>query len=174
MPDSSCLRGWLISELWMHEPHDRARFVGVGRRSAVLVAVGSTSCVLLAPLLSACSDPNAPDPSSAAFTGPLTNDLIVTAKTDCTGARIEAGDTVRLSGSDYAPDSLVVLRWTDENTQQTGVWPSVSTNQNGDFTASVKIGRNMAAPGESLLINSEGSSPSGLLVLKAELDVVSC
>jgi hypothetical protein len=140
----------------------------------VKVAVGSISCVLLVSALTACSDPNAPDPTSEAFTGPLTNDLIVKANTDCSGGRIAAGDSVRVSGTDYLPKSLVVLRWTDENTQETGVWPTVSTDDKGDFAATLKVGRGMASPGETLLINSEGSSPSGILVLEAQLDVASC
>ena len=136
----------------------------------VLVAVGSISFALLA----GCNDATAPDPNAEAFTGPLSTDLLVDASTQCGSGQVGFGDKVKITGFDYLPGSVVKLRWTDLNSDQTRALSSVTADKTGDFTASVKIMRLMAQPGDTLRINSEGSSESGILVLKTDLLVENC
>jgi hypothetical protein len=124
---------------------------------------------------SGCTDSNAPDPTSEAFTGPLSTDLIVASSSkNCPNNRVGIGDTLRISGFDYMPDSVVDLRWTVVGPGDTGTWDSVTANSDGDFTAHVKITRDVASPGDELVINSRGSSESGILVLQAKVGVGGC
>jgi hypothetical protein len=114
------------------------------------------------------------DTSSEAFTGPLSNDLIVAAATECSPGRIGIGDTVRVSGFDYIPDTVVTLRWIVETRDETGTWDSVQADDNGLFTAPLKISREMAKPGDILDIQAEGQGETGIMVLAAELEVGDC
>jgi hypothetical protein len=136
----------------------------------VLVAVGSISFALLA----GCNDSTGADPNSEAFKGPLTTELLVKPDTSCPGGEIGFGDTVRVTGFDYLPDSIVDLRWTDLNSNDTSSLDSVTATKNGDFTTEVKIFRGMAQPGDTLRISSQGSSETGILVLKTDLLVENC
>ena len=137
-------------------------------RIAVVGAVGLVSVVL-----GGCADGGRAE-NSEAFTGPLSNDLIVSASTDCQDGRIEPGDTVRISGFDYLPDSAVTLRWTVPNDNSTGTWDPVTADQDGDFTTSLKVGRSMVRVGDTVVINSEGTGQTGLMVLRAVLEVGTC
>ena len=149
----------------------RVKFRFVGNRTVFLVAVGSFSLALLA----GCNDDTAPDPNDEAFKAPLSTDLIVEADTSCTGnGAVSYGDTVKISGFDYLPDSVVDLRWTDLNTDDTSALDSVAADKHGDFTTTVKIVRPMGKVGDRLRINSQGSSESGILVLKADLNLANC
>ncbi|HEX5016062.1 MAG TPA: hypothetical protein VFX15_00575 [Actinomycetes bacterium] len=138
-------------------------------RPAVLAA----SAIALG-ILSGCNN-GAPNQNSEAFTGPLSNDLIVdTGDTECPTGRIGPGDTVEISGFDYLPESLVELRWTVPSENTTGTWPPVTADEDGDFSASLKIGRAIASPGDEVLINSEGTGQTGLMVLSTHLEVSAC
>lgn len=139
-------------------------------RWAASVAAGSLSLAALA----GCSDPYAPDPTSEAFTGPLSNDLIVSASTDCGNGRIGAGDTVRASGFDYVSDTVVALRWSVPSNQATGTWASITADDDGEFTAPLVITRAMGEPGDTLTISSEGAGESGVMVLAADLEIGDC
>ena len=136
----------------------------------VLVAAGSISFALLA----GCNDNTTPDPNSEAFNGPLTTDLLVKPDTQCPGGEIGFGDTVRVTGFDYLPKSVVDLRWSDLNTDATSALNSVTADTKGNFTTEVRIVHRMARPGDTLRISSEGSSASGILVLKSDLLVENC
>ena len=108
---------------WMRDGAVRVKFRFVGNRTVFLVAVGSFSLALLA----GCNDDTAPDPNDEAFKAPLSTDLIVEADTSCTGnGAVSYGDTVKISGFDYLPDSVVDLRWTDLNTDDTSALDSVA------------------------------------------------
>ncbi|MFL6071364.1 MAG: hypothetical protein ACJ73J_11045 [Actinomycetes bacterium] len=143
----------------------------MGNRAVLLVAVGSFSLALLA----GCNDETAPDPNAAAFKGPSSTDLTVAADTSCTGnGAISYGDTVEVSGSNYLPDSVVDLRWTDLNTNDTSALDSVTADKHGDFTTTFTVVRPMGRVGDRLLVDSHGSSESGILVLQAKLNLANC
>ncbi|MFL6179201.1 MAG: hypothetical protein ACJ74E_05035, partial [Actinomycetes bacterium] len=78
------------------------------------------------------------------------------------------------SGSNYLPDSVVDLRWTDLNTNDTSALDSVTANKQGDFATTFTIIRLMGSVGDRLLIDSQGSSESGILVLQARLNLANC
>ncbi len=135
------------------------------------MAVGSFAFALLA----GCSDYTAPNTNSEAFRAPSTNELSVKADTRCTGTgAISYGDTVEISGPDYLPDSVVDVRWTDLNTNVTSALNSVTADNHGKFTTTFKVVRAMGKVGDHLLIDSQGSSESGILVLQAKLNLANC
>ena len=131
--------------------------------------------VSLAVCLAGCSDGTEPDPSSEAFTGPLTTDLIVVrASTECGNGRIGPGDTVRVNGADYVPDAVVTLRWSVASAQATGRFSTVTADEKGEFTEDVRITRDMADPGQMITISSDGSGESGLMTLTSEFEMGDC
>ena len=135
-----------------------------------MLAAAAAACLLL----SSCSALEDRDSSSEAFTGPLSNDLIVAADTECSPGRIGIGDTVRVSGFDYIPDTVVALRWTVATTDETGTWDSVQAEDDGEFTASLKINSQIAKPGDLLVIQAEGQGETGIMILEAQLDIGDC
>lgn len=134
-----------------------------------MLAAAAGACLLLA----SCSALGE-DTSSEAFIGPLSNDLIVAAATECSPGRIGIADTVRVSGFDYIPDTVVSLRWTVATRDETGTWDSVQADDDGEFTAPLKIGGQIAKPGDILAIQAEGQGETGIMVLAAELEVGDC
>ena len=140
-------------------------------RTAGFIAAGSISLALLA----GCAEVSGSETTSEAFTGPLTNDLIVKPPvTDCGNGQIEAGDTVTVSGFDYMPGAVVTLRWTVESENETGTWPSVTADKEGEFTAPLKISRSVGDPGDTIRITSQGAGESGVMMLKADLVMATC
>jgi phosphatidate phosphatase APP1 len=135
-----------------------------------VLAAAAAACLLL----TSCGALDDGDSSSEAFIGPLSNDLIVAADTECSSGRIGVGDTVRVSGFDYLPDSVVTLRWRIATTDETGTWDSVQADDDGEFTALLKVNRQMAKPGEILAVQAEGQGESGIMVLAADLEVGDC
>jgi hypothetical protein len=146
------------------------RFSHVGDRGGVRLAVAG-SCLLL---LTACSNAGEADPTSEAFTGPVSNDLIATPITDCSAGRIEPGDSIRISGFDFRPDAVVELRWTVEARQETGTWPAVTADEDGEFTETLKVAPDTAEVGDRLLITAEGPGEAGLMMLATEVDIADC
>ena len=134
------------------------------------MAAGSVSLTLL----SGCSDGSGPGSDSEAFTGPGNHELITNSSTDCGNGRIGAGDTVRVSGSDYVPDAAITLRWSVASEQATGTWSKVTADEDGGFTAGLKITRSMAKPGDEVTIQSEGSGQTGLMVLSTTFEMGDC
>ena len=141
----------------------------MSRRAAVLVAAGSISLALLA----GC-DSGEPGVNSNAFTGPLTNDLIARASTDCGNGQIGPGDTLTVSGSDYLPDAVITMRWTVLSASETGTWPSVTADQNGRFSVPLKITRPMANPGETITVTSQGPGQTGVTMLSTDVVMGDC
>lgn len=135
-----------------------------------MLAAAAAACLLL----TSCGALEDPDSSSEAFTGPLSNDLIVAASTECSPGRIGIGDTVRVSGFDYLPDAVVAMRWTVATTDETGTWDSVQAEADGEFTASLKINSQIAKPGDLLVIQAEGQGETGIMILEAKLDIGDC
>lgn len=129
--------------------------------------------MLLLVLVSACANAEV-DPSSEAFIGPLSNDLIVTATTDCAHGRIGVGDPLRVSGLDFSPDSVVTLRWVVKTRNDTGTWKSVVADDDGEISVPLRIRRSIAEPGEIVSIQAQGEGVSGLMVLAVELEVGDC
>ena len=109
-----------------------------------------------------------------AFTGPLSNDLVVTTPAECATGDVAPGEEVVVSGFDYEPGAVITLRWTVEERQETGTWPSVTAERSGEFTTSVRLTRSIADIGERVAITAEGAGISGLLVLAATVDVEKC
>jgi protein involved in polysaccharide export with SLBB domain len=134
---------------------------------------GGVSAAAILLVLASCSNSDV-DPSSDAFIGPLSNDLIAAASTSCSAGRIAPGDTVQISGYDFTPNSVVDLRWIVEADNETGTWKSVLADDNGKMSTSVKVTRDMASPGDVLTIQAQGKGPSGLMVLAVDLDVTEC
>lgn len=135
-----------------------------------MLATAAATCLLL----TSCGMFDDTDRTSEAFIGPLSNDLIVAADTDCPTGRIGVGDSVRVSGFDYLPDTVVSLRWTVATTDETGTWDSVQADDDGEFTALLKVNGQMAKPGETLAIQAEGQGETGIMVLAADLEVGDC
>ncbi len=141
----------------------------MGSRAAVLLVAGSISVALL----TGC-DSGEPTVNSDAFTGPLSNDLIARASTDCGNGEIGAGDTLTVSGSDYLPDAVVTLRWTVLSDSETGTWPSVTADENGRFSAPLKISGSIADPGEKITVTSQGAGETGVMMLETKVVMGSC
>jgi hypothetical protein len=135
-----------------------------------VLAAAAAACLLL----TSCGTLDGGDRTSEAFIGPLSNDLIVEADTECFGGRIGAGDTVRVSGFDYLPDTVVTLRWTVATTDETGTWDSVQAEADGEFTAALKINGQIAEPGDLLVIQAEGQGETGIMILETKLDIGDC
>ena len=143
----------------------------MGIRTAAVVVAALASCGVVV----ACSASTDPDPTSDAFVGPLSNDLIVEAPdTTCGDGEIGVGDTLRVEGFDYRPGAEVDLRYTVDPGQRLGTWDSVTARDDGTFSASLEMSRSIVQPGDTLTIKAEGSGESGLMQLSAEVDVGSC
>jgi hypothetical protein len=136
--------------------------------------MGAVVAWLAALSLAGCSDSNTPDATSEAFTGPLSNDLLVSASTDCGNGRIGAGDTLRVTGRDYMADAVVALRWSVPSDQDTGTWPSITADDEGQFSVPLKVTSAMGDPGDTLTISSEGAGETGVMVLTADIQVGDC
>ncbi len=134
---------------------------------------GVGAAALLLVVLTSCSSSNVDDTSDA-FIGPLSNDLIASASSTCAPGQITIGDTVRISGFDFTPGSVVDLRWIVEAQDETGTWQSVVADDGGKLSATVRVTRDMARPGDVLTIQAQGEGASGLMVLAVDLDVTEC
>ena len=135
-----------------------------------MLAAAAAACLLL----TSCGALDDSDRSSEAFIGPLSNDLIVAADTECSSGRIGIGDTVRVSGFDYRPDTVVALRWTVATSNETGTWDSVQAEADGEFTAALKVNGQIAKPGDLLVIQAEGQGQTGIMILETKLDIGDC
>ena len=143
----------------------------MSRRTAGIIAAGSVSLALLA----GCAEGSGFETSSEAFIGPMSDELKVKRPvTDCDNGQIEAGDTVTVSGFDYMPGAIVTLRWTVESENETGTWPSVTADKEGEFTAPLKISNSIADPGDMIRISSQGAGESGVMMLKTDIVMATC
>ena len=134
---------------------------------------GVGAAALLLVVLSSCSNSTVDDTSDA-FIGPLSNDLIASSSSPCAPGQITAGDTVRITGFDFTPESVVDLRWIVEAQDETGTWKRVVADDGGKLSATVRVTRSMARPGDVLTIQAQGEGASGLMVLAVDLDVTEC
>jgi hypothetical protein len=100
--------------------------------------------------------------------------MVVKTSTDCAKGQIGPGDTVRVNGADYVPDAVVTLRWSVASTQSTGRFSTVTADEKGQFTEDVRITRDMAEPGQTITISSEGSGESGLMTLASKFQMGDC
>jgi len=143
----------------------------VSCRAAVLVAAGSISLVLL----TGCAEiGGGGGGSEEEFIGPLSNELIARASTDCDNGEIGAGDTLTVSGAYYLPEAVITLRWTVLSAGETGTWPSVTADENGSFTADLKISGSMADEGEEISITSEGAGATGVTMQETTVEMGTC
>ena len=125
-------------------------------------------------LIGGCAGEADPPADSEAFVGPLSNDLIVSASTDCTQGDVGVGDAVKIQGFDYRPGAEVELRYTVTPGQEIGTWPSLVADDDGEFTTTLRMARTIVQAGDTIVIKAEGAGESGLMQLQTKLTVQGC
>lgn len=131
-------------------------------------------------LLAGCADQDPFQTNERAARAPITSKLTMSDATgsDCpiVGGKnyYELGDDVMVAGEGFAPGTLVTLRWTVLQDNNTGVFKTVTAAENGGISEKVKLDRAVGEVGQTVEITAEGESPDGLLVLGSSVRLQKC